>query len=574
MKQLCALIAIVWLLCVRCTAQEQITPDKRLEQKVTIKAIGRPLGDFLADLSASTGVKMTARKDVADDKLVVLVKDLPLLDLQDAIKEVLHLRCTREGKNGEWEYEFWMDLKTRQEAAQWKEEEVGALRNYMERLVEDLKLSPEELAARYEEYHPLRQEPSNVLDRVLVEVYASLSNRQADTLWQKGGLSLSKQNLSAETRSKLVAAMNWIDEWHSRTLQTIPIMADTEEAVPPFGLRTRSWTDANCIDLEIQSGFPDPGVRMYCVIRGTVVAQLPAMGSSTMETATIKSDFGISFMASANHLRSELSSLIGELQTSDDKLNSTPICIQSSKPLNIYEVLGQIAEQADINFVSDYFTYLSKKEWSPRTLDRKATLRETLVRIIYSLVSRITQKDNTFLLSNTRWFEYREREIPERLVSRWKKIKEERGLGLKEICEMSTLAKPQIQDLELYDLGYGTFILENYKLLSFLASLSPKQWTQALEDNGLAISGLSGKQYDLLLDWAESDESTAAGVFNKNAYIQDEPVRTIADSIMIGLERIDPEHAEDHWACWMQFKDGSRHGNELNLFWFRNTDRG
>jgi len=86
MKRLSALAVIACVVCiwnVGYSAQEQ-TPDKRLEQKVVVKAVACPLGDFLAELSAKTGVKMTARADIASSEA-----GLPLAGLSQAQLKIL-----------------------------------------------------------------------------------------------------------------------------------------------------------------------------------------------------------------------------------------------------------------------------------------------------------------------------------------------------------------------------------------------------------------------------------------------------------------------------------------------------
>ena len=51
---------------------------KRLDQKLKVKGTGIPLSDLLAELTAKIGVKLSAKKDAADDKIFVAVKDIQL----------------------------------------------------------------------------------------------------------------------------------------------------------------------------------------------------------------------------------------------------------------------------------------------------------------------------------------------------------------------------------------------------------------------------------------------------------------------------------------------------------------
>jgi len=505
MKRLSALAVIACVVCiwnVGYSAQEQ-TPDKRLEQKVVVKAVACPLGDFLAELSAKTGVKMTARADVVDDKLVVLVKDLPLSEIQSAIKEVLHLQCTRSGKEGEWIYEFWMDLKTKQEAERLRQEERKKLKSYVEGLADkanrlaeerlrqdDESASDESSAAEDEGQAEERLSSREEGLLVLVSgppaiMYRCLSPEQLTGLWSGGKISIEVKQAPADFQKKLLAIQS----------VSISIAGDDEaeaEALSPERVdRVVYWLeedeDSSRLALNVCTYFqltdPDTGSRGRVGL--TMLIELPGEEPDE-ETADLEDESDTA--EDDDNLESE---------AEDGKTPAEPA------GLSPYQVMERLSEDKHLSIVSDYFTRLTTRRLGGEVLKAEAgtLLKETARK----LESDLTEKDDARLLITRIWYRNREREIPERLVKRWlSSVKENKGYRLQDALELAQLSVSQVNDLHIYGLGDGSEILSCREALKLAAALDSQQWEAALGKDGLPMDALTQTHFQLLLDWAEA----------------------------------------------------------------------
>ena len=509
MKRLSALAVIACILFIwnpgntaQNTSTPGQTPDKRLEQKVNIKATGMPLGDFLMKLSATTGVKMTARKDVADDKLAIYVKDLPLSDLQDAVKEVLHLHYTRKGEKDKWEYEFWMDLKTKQEIDQFKETEVKKLQDYMQKQVSDRKLSPKELAIKYQDKEWLSENRNDLWRISALGIYGGLSKQQLDSLWRGETLEFDKNILPPDVRALIIAKMNRVDE-------------ESNSMDEDRGHSGKYIGSGEITGIQWQFKYsPVSGEPLldYSLLVTHLFKQPDGTISSHGGVA------GMSFQLSGNE---DANGILQSTETAEN--GAAPdknIKIESKTPIVRYKLLAKIAEQADVDIVSDYFTYLASQEIHMYSSNEPRMVSDW---ILYAIRDRmytpkITTKSDLYMLSYIKWPALRNREIPERLATRWREILKKQGyLGINEALEINRLSEPQISDLYLYGLEPGFFILQERKLFTFLDSFTPQQWTQVFSEDGLLISALNEDQYRLLQEFAQSNDR-AAFVFRNEAY--------------------------------------------------------
>jgi hypothetical protein len=93
-----------------------------LDKPVTYTETKIPLGELVQKVAADTGVKLTATPEVADEPVSVVVKELPARQLLEEVADLLDyqwVRCGKEaGARGEavggWRYEIHQDLAARQ----------------------------------------------------------------------------------------------------------------------------------------------------------------------------------------------------------------------------------------------------------------------------------------------------------------------------------------------------------------------------------------------------------------------------------------------------------------------------
>src|SRR2546423_5161653 len=110
--------------------------DPRMQQKLTIHAAGLPMREILADISARTGIKLTASAKVAEDKAVLFVRDRPLASTLDRLAKFFNFMWESEGKKGEYAYILTQSIN--QERAELEEMDRKAFRT-AEQIVKEAK---------------------------------------------------------------------------------------------------------------------------------------------------------------------------------------------------------------------------------------------------------------------------------------------------------------------------------------------------------------------------------------------------------------------------------------------------
>lgn len=504
-------LLVVCLLAVLSTAvlaasepAEKAEADARLDQKVTIKAVGKPLGDFLKEITAQTGVRMTARKDAADIKVAVFVKDTPLSALKDALKECLHLMCTREGTKDEWAYSFWEDMKTRQTAERIKQEEVKRLRNFVDTLVKEIAEveaqgeDPTTLQGAIEAMTPEQKEKlaHEDPDRYMawqafasegtlptITAYSGLSRAQVQALWSGRRVTISTDEMSPDLSKKFAARIRgWIRQIHRNDWTFIsdqePLYNDNIGGVV-LELVDSEWDNKSCLRYSFQHELVDGS--------GLVT------GSSSGLTVPRGQD-----------QPEEIGSPTGSGEANDDALPDIKLKLDGK--VNLYSIMEQVFDLTGMSIVADYYTRMRQMAVlydHPRLKTADDVLRQ-LAKDVHSTVAK---SGDVRVFSSRQWPSDRDREIPERLLSRWRAARKQYGgLRIQEALEMSNLSKLQLEDLELYKTGYGWAILIHQPAVRVAASLTSGQWQTAMSEEGLLTSGMSTSQLALVLAWAQSSE--------------------------------------------------------------------
>ena len=93
-------------------------PDPRLDKKVTLEVSHAKLEDVVKQLSDQTGIVIKAgngKRDwrVRERRVTIQAKDIRLGDLMDRISKLLNYYLSRGGKDGEWTYLYWQDMRSR-----------------------------------------------------------------------------------------------------------------------------------------------------------------------------------------------------------------------------------------------------------------------------------------------------------------------------------------------------------------------------------------------------------------------------------------------------------------------------
>jgi RNA polymerase sigma-70 factor (ECF subfamily) len=126
--------------------------DSRLTRKVTLAFKATALSDLCEHLSAETGISLTAGRSVADEKVTLFCKGMPLREVMRQLSRPFGYAWVRSQKEGQYRYELMQDLRS-----QLLEEELRnrdrntallVLEREMERYRPYLDLSPDEALTR------------------------------------------------------------------------------------------------------------------------------------------------------------------------------------------------------------------------------------------------------------------------------------------------------------------------------------------------------------------------------------------------------------------------------------------
>src|SRR5262249_51246886 len=126
--------------------------DARLAHPIAVQQKATALSDLCEHLRAETGISLAAGQSVADEKVTLFCRAMPLRDVMRQLSRPFGYTWLRNGKAGEYKYELVQDLRS-----QLLEEELRnrdrneallALDREMERFRPYLSLTPDEALAR------------------------------------------------------------------------------------------------------------------------------------------------------------------------------------------------------------------------------------------------------------------------------------------------------------------------------------------------------------------------------------------------------------------------------------------
>ncbi len=469
--------------------------DARLDQKVTIESIGTPLGDFLRDVSAQTGVRFSARKDASDIKIAVFIKDVPLSSLRDALKDCLHLQCTREGKKDEWTYSFWEDLKTKQAAEQLKQEEIKKLRAFIEKLIkqaDDIEAEGKEPVEFAKEIGALSLEKKEqfihgsperyaaamafAADGTLpaITAYSALSQAQVRALWAGEKVTIRSADMSPELGQRFDKRLEpWIRHM----------------------LSLGSWGGQDVAPA-------DPGET------GQVVFSIGE--SEWNNKPSLKYMFGNGGSSLTVPLEEKTNPPQEDVGSEAD--SRPDLRLKDAYTSTCYQVMEQAHDLTDVGIVSDYYTRLDQKSIMPNITAGNfrpfKTGDDVLRQVAVDTECDLGAMGEIRLISRKTWPGDRDREIPERLLVKWRKARKDYGgARIEEALEMAGLSRLQLGDLDMYKTGYGESIIAGgHMALRMAASLSAGQWQAAMTEQGLPTAGMSNAQLALIQSWAKASE--------------------------------------------------------------------
>lgn len=510
--------------------------DKRLDQNVTLALKATALADVCDRLRADTQVALAAGPSVADEKVTVFCKELPLREVMRQISRPFGYTWLRKGKEGAYRYELEQDLRSRREEdtlrSRARAAAVAALDREMERYRPYLKLSVEEAMARAESAPP---EEKRLLQRVAdpergaIQLYFQLSSRQRAALL--AGQVLRFDTTGSGGRLALPAEATrgtWEGLWRYRATQDkeqyrIRTGAGSENGRPlaslPEGrLMTALRVDAGEVGqlrLSSSTGF------FLGTPRDMMIQWQEAL--SAFNTYLTNTSIG-SQGANAGLVRSS-NLVVGQNTGSEEPSNAAVNARHAGEPgmqravtlprvrsvaearpgarerVTSAEVLEALHRATGLPIVADFYTrfYAAGDAVVPA-----GKLFDTLNLLADRMKLRWDKEGEWLTFRSLTYYDDRLQEVPNRLLARWQSSRNEHEmLTLDDLTEIAQLTDAQ---LDAHGMALGAELLwglaEWYlgseralrAHMRYLATLSPTQRRQLQGSAGLPFAQLSRTQ--------------------------------------------------------------------------------
>jgi hypothetical protein len=534
---------------------------KGLEKPVTYTETKIPLGELVQKIAADTGAPLTAAPEVADEPVAVVVKDLPARELLEQLADLLDYQWARQGKPGALRCEIRQDLASRQreealrqalsaavekcfqeqvrrcvEVASLSPEQTQALLDDDERRqMERAKLSPEQLKALasspQEEERARRVEAARAVSAPIPRIIARLLGRLTPPEWAtlrtSASLTFSTDSqpgelpLPAEIARDLRAAR---PTWYPPGVRfTVPPDPQEEE-------RVRQW--------EKDTGAQWAAADRYGIIVRMDMSRFQTSGWLALDAEPLAISGGASSPArlpvESGRLMVRAWPMIVQLPTAEDapehraELAQDPVLSArrrfqvTAKPLpspvgapvirrwSLRELLPDLSRTYGVSFIGDAYSIsaMATVQTYPSFPSEPTPLYQLLDRLA-GITDRWDRRGQLVRLRSRTWFLDRPREIPLRLIRRWKALYDQYGsLPFEEEVRIVTdLTGAQLESLGAigWQTGLGMDAPSSHELyrarhaLRLYGSLSPGQQQVLWRGGSVAVRQMSAAQRRLFL---------------------------------------------------------------------------
>jgi hypothetical protein len=473
---------------------------QELEKPVSYTETKIPLGELVTRVSADTGVTLTASTDVADEPVAVVVKDMPARQLLEQVADLLDYRWSRHVQrptpNAQRltpSFEIYQDVAGRQREAKLREAADAEIRRRfqeeLDRYLEVAALSQAEMQAMWEEEKRRRQKEEKLspeeqralanspeqkawnrragliftlwspIARAVTRVVGQLNDRQWAMLLQEGELVFSTDPKPGEQRLPSEAARTFRESRPSLNPPEMysPSEPETEQRMRQWEQEGQSqWAEATGyrVRIDLNANRPDrEGTLSLSAMAELIRAQPGVMYGAAFGLGNVLGG-GIHINARASAPLQHLS----ENQSPERQaaLEQDPVVgianrrrVASAarpRPLNgipevawrwwLRDLLPALAQTYHVQFLSDaYWNHAAEVSIRDALAEPAPLFR--LLDGAPSFTHRWERRGALIRLRSWTWFLDRPKEIPLRLVRRWRSLYEAHGaLPLDEYLSM------------------------------------------------------------------------------------------------------------------------------------------
>ncbi len=458
-------------------------PDSRLDKKVSIQSIGQPLASFSMALGMQAGITIKADKGVAEYKVTVLAKDLPISRILSGVAEALHIkfRSVKDSK-GTYTYEFYEEPASKKKADELYIHERSGLRRQMDHAADTLRLdlSAEELEKKIAADALLQPYIGEKDFRTAVEVYSSLPEKDRNTFWEVGALPVALDKLPESTRAKVVALFDRNREQREQTdnvkLTDAAASVLFEWQDDPLAGRSLSFHVVGTgnhgltyMFMQVQEGDPD------------------LLGNDEFFTLKENKETG-EYMTDAGKIPEKL--------TADSGVELTETTMT--------EALQRLHEATGVSIIADQYTprYTSQAYVDKWAITRGESIAHEVEKIAEVFMCKWKYTGDACIMWSKTWFEDRKVEIPLTTVQRWQSARQKTlRFELPELVEMALLSDKQQKTFRYYGITVPDSFFTSVRGLRFYDALAPTERSQAASAEGLLVDKLADDQKQALTHW-------------------------------------------------------------------------
>jgi RNA polymerase sigma-70 factor, ECF subfamily len=514
---------------------EKEVVDGRLTQKVTLVFKATALSDLCVHLHQEAGIHLSAGPSVADEKVTLFCKGMPLRDVMRQLSRPFGYTWVRSTRNGQYRYELLQDMRS-----QLLEEELRnrdrhaallALEKEVERYRPHLDLTPDEALARSKTAPETQKKLLETLSGVgwgPIQMYFRLSRQQQEALRAGQSVKFSSQPKPHEHALPPDVAQGMLQAYRETRLKRAPgfdIGFDFSDPTDPEALPLTLQTVRLGVDLRISQS--DLGQATLHGVSRMSVAGEPADGvipggHSGDAYATGVSPAVQNPENSVRNVRFARDPALRPRVT----LQPQPSCggaggtspgtsaLQAAesapppaeKKVSTADVLEAVHRATGLPIVADFYTRLYK----PETVSvQNQSLFDVLNQVADAMRLRWNRDGEWLQFRSTSYYDDRLKEVPNRLLTRWAGVRRQRGmLPLDELLEIVQLPDAQLDAAEMAEGARDCFGLEEWDLarnatlrpdLRYLASFTSEQRQLAMSAVGLPFTKMSLAQQQQFL---------------------------------------------------------------------------
>lgn len=499
--------------------RQKQTVDSRLARRVTLAVKGMSLEDLCKLLNQQTQVEMTVRRALADEKVTIFCKDLPLRNVMRGINRLFSFDWARVGEENAWRYELDQDLKSRLLEEELRSRDLNATLLLMDERMQ--KKAAESRAKGHTD--------------PVAEIYANLSTSDRAALRNGQSLLFASKDagdnpITPDLKRTLLKQIGkfrigsddkisfddqssgqWMYDLPSAYVEAGFRLAQTELGELTLqGAQSPRWTTANGIvtGMGNASGFGNP----LLTVRSPAVEQPDnaTINKALRREPSLQKLVTVATVSSCpQYDRDALADSIR-----DHRLPSTyEGSLETEHPVPTPHVLSgdvweAVHKATGMPIIADYYTCLYPLG---DMQTRQASTFDALCQVADHLGARWSydSEGGCVLGKSMSWFWDKRKEIPNRLLTRW--LTEKRrtgGLSLRTITEMANLSDAQLDsvvglqalrhcqglsELQLVGAnsgGWRDFFVARRELLRALANASPETLRQVVTPEGIPFQAL------------------------------------------------------------------------------------